>query len=207
MFFLKRGFSEEEKRQIKMQLIAEFKEGLKHKNISEISVDFLVKQVGISKGSFYNFYESKEFLFVDVVNDVQKEMVNNLYVISKERDGSPKELLKQMIYSLYKHVEDYPWVQRLSSIEYEKSIRKLPSEIRAALIKEDQIDISDIFKHLGVKPAYSIEDTTLLLQMLLFSVFSREQFGEDFERAFKLLTDAVVDKVIESEEFTVDAEA
>ena len=42
--------------------------------LKKTSVDQLTKAVGIAKGSFYKFYESKEILFFAVLEDIHAEL-------------------------------------------------------------------------------------------------------------------------------------
>ena len=65
---MSKGFTNTERNAISIALIEVFEEELRFQKINKISIDDLVKKVGISKGSFYNFYPSKEILFFHVID-------------------------------------------------------------------------------------------------------------------------------------------
>lgn len=66
-----RSFSEQEKDDIRRRLLDL---GLKHFStygFKKANVDEIARAAGISKGAFYRFYESKEMLFMDVMEEVE----------------------------------------------------------------------------------------------------------------------------------------
>lgn len=66
-----RSFSEQEKEDIRKRLLDL---GLKHFStygFKKTNVDEIARAAGISKGAFYRFYESKEMLFMDVMEQVE----------------------------------------------------------------------------------------------------------------------------------------
>ncbi len=83
-----RHFSETEKQAIKKNLLHEGKVLLEKFGVKKTSVDKIVEKVGIAKGSFYNFYTSKESLVFDIVLDIETEIhqeeMNNLHTFLTE---------------------------------------------------------------------------------------------------------------------------
>lgn len=69
-------FSEKEKIEIKGNLIKEGERILREEGIKKVRIEDLSKSVGIGKGSFYLFYESKEDLFLDIINSFSVEIEN-----------------------------------------------------------------------------------------------------------------------------------
>lgn len=67
-----RTFSEQERTYIQEQLRAEAKKCLATYGIRKTTVDELVRRVGIPKGTFYLFYESKERLLFEVIMEVDR---------------------------------------------------------------------------------------------------------------------------------------
>ncbi|MFH0989670.1 MAG: helix-turn-helix domain-containing protein [bacterium] len=39
-----------------------------HKSFKEVTMNEIVKAIGLSRGAFYHYFESKEQLFVEVIN-------------------------------------------------------------------------------------------------------------------------------------------
>ena len=69
-----RSFTEREKENIKRSLQEACKQSWTQYGYKKTSVDDLCKQVGISKGAFYLFFESKEALFCEVLCSVQEQI-------------------------------------------------------------------------------------------------------------------------------------
>jgi len=92
-----RAFSEHEKEQIRARMIEISKEEFEKTPFQLVKVEFIAKQVGISKGAFYNFYPSKESLFLDVLIEVEAEIQRDIL----SRLTSHRLLREQLIDILY----------------------------------------------------------------------------------------------------------
>ena len=77
-----RSFTKQEKENIRQSLQDACKQSWTRYGYKKTSVDELCRQVGISKGAFYLFFESKEALFCEVLCQVQQQI----------RDGAAKIL-------------------------------------------------------------------------------------------------------------------
>ncbi|MFQ7236944.1 MAG: TetR/AcrR family transcriptional regulator, partial [Enterococcus hulanensis] len=68
-------FSNEEREKLEDRILQEYKLRLEQESNSTISVNDLVKIVGIAKGTFYLIFENKEDLFLrvllDAFNDIE----------------------------------------------------------------------------------------------------------------------------------------
>ena len=71
---MERHFSENEKQLIKKRLLVEGKDLFENCGIKKTSVDKIVEKVGIAKGSFYNFYASKESMVYDLIMNIEIKM-------------------------------------------------------------------------------------------------------------------------------------
>lgn len=82
-----RSFSEREKENIRKSLIDICKQSWTQYGYKKTSVDEMCKQVGISKGAFYLFFESKEALFCEVLCSVQREICEMAEAAMEEEKG------------------------------------------------------------------------------------------------------------------------
>ena len=64
------AFTDYETEQLRRTLLKETRHCAVTLGMKKTSVDQLTKAVGIAKGSFYKFYESKEMLFFAVLEDI-----------------------------------------------------------------------------------------------------------------------------------------
>ena len=68
------AFTEYETEQLRKALLKETRHCAVTLGMKKTSVDQLTKAVGIAKGSFYKFYESKEMLFFAVLEGIHSEL-------------------------------------------------------------------------------------------------------------------------------------
>lgn len=97
-----RSFTEREKENIKRSLQEACKQSWTQYGYKKTSVDDLCRQVGISKGAFYLFFESKEALFCEVLYSVQEQICNAASeVIEKHKDKCGVTEALKLIYREY----------------------------------------------------------------------------------------------------------
>lgn len=139
-----RSFSEREKENIKRSLQDACKQSWTQYGYKKTSVDDLCKQVGISKGAFYLFFESKESLFCEVLCSVQEQICNGAL-----------ELIE-------KHKEKYGVVEALKLIyrEYDKN---------NFLCDSDSTDFTILMNKLSQEQAKKIQESNHMSQQLFFS--------------------------------------
>lgn len=83
------AFTDYETEQLRKALLKETRRCAVTLGMKKTSVDQLTKAVGIAKGSFYRFYESKEMLFFAVLEDIHSELYGVADHALSEADGLP----------------------------------------------------------------------------------------------------------------------
>ena len=78
-----KGFTIEEKKIIKNNLIEKGAEFFGIYGLKKTNVEDITNAVGIAKGSFYSFYNSKEELFLDVLTQAEEKMIKKIRQILK----------------------------------------------------------------------------------------------------------------------------
>lgn len=195
---LARGFSAEEKVLIKEQLQQEFIKELKVRTIQQVRIDDLVKKVGIAKGSFYLFYPSKELLFVDVAQRVQRELVAEvLNILTIHKELNKKEQLKIMVKQIFVLLtESFPWLTKLESVEYEKSIRKLPKEARQSLLRDDILDFERVLNKMELKVTIPLREFITMIQIIVLSNTMSSVYM-DYDSTITKMISVIIDQFIE----------
>ena len=83
------AFTDYETEQLRKALLKETRHCAVTLGMKKTSVEQLTKAVGISKGSFYKFYESKEMLFFAVLEGIHSELYGVADHALSETDGLP----------------------------------------------------------------------------------------------------------------------
>lgn len=199
-----RPWSEKEKEIIRKTLLVEAKRLFEKYGLQKTTVDEIVRASNISKGSFYIFYQSKEELYFDVLENVESEfrekMFENVFQPGMSRRESFKSFLNQMIELLI----TMPLYKEITSSNYELLLRKLPEETLEKHIQRDQEDVSKFFNYWmdqGWMRRVDIDGLNGLLLSLIHFVIHRDDFeGANFEAGTKLWVDALASYLIIDEE-------
>jgi AcrR family transcriptional regulator len=192
-----RAFSEQEKTLIKQKLIDSYEICLAKYGVQKINIDELVRMAGISKGSFYLFYDSKEMLFVDVLDRANERIKNAIYnTIEDPKKVPPKELLKTLILAIFEQMRKTPWVLQLDDSEYESTLRRIPHEVLIQHTSRDHTDVSEVLKHFHIDIKLDIDTVTAIYRTLFFSVLYQDLIGEHYDEAIRVITDGIISQLL-----------
>ena len=84
------AFSEEKNEIIRQELLAEARRCALTLGMRKTSVEQLTEAAGISKGSFYKFFDSKELLFFAVLEDFHQEVFAVAETALRENRALPR---------------------------------------------------------------------------------------------------------------------
>ena len=97
--------------------------GLRKTNIEEIA-----QAAGISKGAFYNFYESKEVLFMDVIEQAEIRVRQEILAVIDLPGPSPRARLLAVLKKAFALFETIPILQFFTGSDFDLLFRRLPAE-------------------------------------------------------------------------------
>lgn len=195
-----KAWSKQEKEIIRKSLINESMKLFEKYGLQKTTVDEIVRAAGISKGSFYLFYGSKEELYFDVLETVEREfrekVFENVFEPGKSRHESFKSFLSQMIDLLI----TMPLYQQINSSNYELLLRKLPEKTVQKHVQSDLENASKYFGYWmdqGWMRKIDMEALNGLMLSLFHLVMHRDDFGEiNFEATKELWIDALTSYLI-----------
>ena len=109
-----KAFTIEEKKIIKNNLIEKGAEFFGIYGLKKTNVEDITNAVGIAKGSFYSFYNSKEELFLDVLTQAEEKMIKKIMHILKKMKKEPKGTLKNFIHFHIQAPKENPIIQQIA---------------------------------------------------------------------------------------------
>ncbi len=199
-----KGFSDDERQVIKAQLIEKGTELFGLYGIKKTNIQDLTEAVGIAKGSFYLFYNSKEELFLDVLEETEHQLLALMEEIIQEMKNNPKEAFRKFLAFHFQSLDENPIIKLFRDKEtIEHLNRKLSGTPRYAQ-KMDAYDyISSYIKAWQKKGVFIKEDPKILAGTLkaLFTIglqdemreyIGRETYPKVIEFLITLLTDHLV---------------
>ena len=105
------AFTDYETEQLRKALLKATRHCAVTLGMKKTSVEQLTKAVGIAKGSFYKFYESKEMLFFAVLENIHSELYGVADHALSETDGlPPSERAAKAVLAVCRRLSDTAWI-------------------------------------------------------------------------------------------------
>lgn len=194
-----KSYSSQEKEYIVKRLKEEAYQCLNLYGVKKTTVDELVRRVNIPKGTFYLFYDSKEILLFDVVNDLHDEIQEQLLKeanLIKEKITSQN--LTNLLYKIYKKVDDTFFLKMMTNGEMELLMRKLPNEIVEKHFRDDYVMMEkfmELFPHVKEK---NVQYFSGALRGVFLTMLHKREIGEEvFDGSLKLMINGLVIQLME----------
>ena len=190
------AFTSEEKEIIRKKLHKVAKECLQRYGVKKTTVDQMAAMVDISKGSFYNFYSSKEMLFFAILEEYQIDVMDRL----TEQLGMEVKIdtnrLVQLLYDFYQDFRYSFMYTIFKNHEMELLVRKLPKE---AITNHHLIDdrmVKKIVSRINIRENVSVEIVSALFRTIAMTILHIEEIGEkQFDTTLKLVIQGIVEQI------------
>ena len=190
------AFTTEEKEVIRKKLHKVAKECLQRYGIKKTTVDQMAAMADISKGSFYNFYSSKEMLFFAVLEEYQIDVMNRLTEQLGMETKIDTNRLVQLLYDFYQDFRYSFMYTIFKNHEMELLLRKLPKE---AITNHHLIDdrmVKKIVSRINIRENVSVEIVSALFRTIAMTILHIEEIGEkQFDTTLKLVIQGVVEQI------------
>lgn len=190
------AFTSEEKEIIRKKLHKVAKECLQRYGVKKTTVDQMAAMVDISKGSFYNFYSSKEMLFFTVLEEYQIDVMDRL---TEQLDMETKIDTNRLVELLYDFYQDFRYsfmYTIFKNHEMELLVRKLPKE---AITNHHLIDdrmVKKIVSRINIRENVSVEIVSALFRTIAMTILHIEEIGEEqFDTTLKLVIQGIVEQI------------
>ncbi len=192
-----KAFTEDEKKIVRSKLIEAAKKFLATTGIKKTTVEEFAKAAGISKGAFYIFYESKELLFLDALEEEQAK-IHKAIITNMQKYEDKKEGFVAVVSEMYRHFSTNTWMFSLMNDEYEVLLRRIPQERIAAHIALDDASTKRMTEVIAGMNINS-ELVSAIMRMLFMSTLHRNEVGPLADDAFLFMLKAVADKIFSEE--------
>ena len=192
------AFTDEEKKVIKKKLHTVAKECLQRYGVKKTTVDQMVVMANISKGSFYNFYSSKELLFFAVLEEYQVEIMNRLTEQLEQENLINTNQFVQLLYDFYQDFRYSFMYTIFKNNELELLIRKLPKEVITTHHLLDNGMIEKIVSRINIQENITVEIVSALFRTIAMCILHIDEIGgKQFDTVLKLLIQGIVREITE----------
>ena len=190
------AFTTEEKEAIRKKLHEVAKECLQRYGVKKTTVDQMAAMVDISKGSFYNFYSSKEMLFFTVLEEYQIDVMNRLTEQLGMETKIDTNRLVELLYDFYQDFRYSFMYTIFKNHEMELLVRKLPKE---AITNHHLIDdrmVKKIVSRINIRENVSVEIVSALFRTIAMTILHIEEIGEEqFDTTLRLVIQGIVQQI------------
>jgi len=185
------AFTENQNETIRRDLIREARRCGVTIGMRKTSVEQLTNAVGISKGSFYKFFPSKELLFFAVLEDIHTECFAAARASLQETaELPPANRAAEAILAACRWLSE---TQALVFVENDAEflLRRLPNEIKAAHYHDDETHIRALLEDSGLQSKGGIALAAAAIRGLILTVSHQEQIGELYPQVLDILVRGV----------------
>lgn len=190
-------FSENEKEHIRNRLRTEGERLFTAHGIKKVTIDDLVEAVGIAKASFYTFYESKEYLYLDIVQGIQKKIFTELNaVLDSNVDLPSKERVRQTFGVMFKMMLRYPILAQID-VNTTRLIARKVSKERLLAFDEQNIDAAQTLHNHDINFSCDIKTASYSFQALYQSWMYLKDKGEHIQTSVAdILLNGVINQIV-----------
>lgn len=197
-----KAFSKREKQAIRTSLMDV---GLKYfaaQGIRAVRIDDICRDVGIAKGSFYNFFPSKEDLFMTIANTRDMKHKADMRTYLLEATGTAKQIISGFFDFLIERIEGYPVLKIVKDTgEIAHLMRKVSPQLLAENAQNDRdfmVEVANLLQkrhHLEFANPKTLEG---LLTIMLSLAMQAEHIavGANYKGIVDLMRDLFLSRLI-----------
>ena len=181
------AFTEEQNETIRRDLIREARCCGVTVGMRKTSVEQLTEAVGISKGSFYKFFDSKELLFFAVLEDIHTECFAAAQKSLQENAAiDPASRTAAAILAACR------WLSETKAFVFiendaEFLLHRLPEEVKTAHYHDDETHIRLLLEKYDLVPNRGISLAAATVRGLILTVSHKEQIGKLYPQVLETL--------------------
>ena len=181
------AFSERQNETIRRALIQEARHCAVIIGMRKTSVERLTEAAGISKGSFYKFFDSKEMLFFAVLEDVHTEVFEIAEKALRQNEAlAPARRAAEAILAVCRRLSETGDMTFIEN-DAEFLLRRLPQEVKSAHYHDDEVHIRALLEGSGLQPKGGMALAAATVRGLILTVSHQEQIGELYPKVLETL--------------------
>lgn len=190
-----RSFSEREKENIRKSLIDICKQSWTQYGYKKTSVDEMCKQVGISKGAFYLFFESKEALFCEVLCSVQREICEMAEAAMEEEKG--KSGVVKALKLIYRAYDKNSFLYGSDTADYTILMNKVSEEQAKEMEQAGELSRQLFLCHPTLKFRVNDNMAISVIYSLIMNIKNKDILPQNHLEVFDFMADKLIDDLYE----------
>lgn len=190
-----KAFTEHERKLISKRLLKQGYKLFSTYGLRKTNIEDITKAAGISKGAFYNFYESKEAIFMDVIELAETQVRQEILSVIDLPGPSPRARMFAVLKKAFTLFKTIPILQFLTGNEYDLLFRRIPAEKLQEHLRKDRGFIDELItrcQKAGIPIRAQTEQIVSLLYPLALTIIYEDEFSRiDYSGNIDLLLELV----------------
>lgn len=191
------AFTDFEFEQLQRALLQETRRCAVTLGMKKTSVERLTRAVGIAKGSFYKFYESKEMLFFAVLEDIHSELFGVADRVMSDDGGlPPSERAAKAILAVCKRLSetgDMVFIENDAKL----LLQRLPENVKTEHYHDDETHIRELLEKYDLAPKGGASLAAAAVRGLILTVSHKTQIGALYPQVLETLVHGACRKLFE----------
>ena len=181
------AFTDYETEQLRKALLKETRRCAVTLGMKKTSVDQLTKAVGIAKGSFYKFFESKEMAFFAVLESIHSELYGVADQALHRNGGLPtSERAAEAVLAVCRRLSDTGDMVFIEN-DAKLLLQRLPDDIKNVHYHDDETHIRQLLENHDLMPKCGVSLAAATVRGLILTVSHEEQIGELYPQVLETL--------------------
>ncbi|ELZ40657.1 transcription regulator [Halorubrum saccharovorum DSM 1137] len=196
-------FTERDRERIRNQLIEAGRDLFTQFGFERTRISDLTEEAGIGTSTFYQFFDSKEALYVEVLLAERESLEAQIAEAVKAVD-TPREEVRVLLKTTLSEVRSNPLI---STLIVDGELRALQDRIADAKVPDDPISSDTrhselpFAKRWAELDAFRYDDPELIDQLLMSLVFTARSrnapIGADNDVAYEQVEDAMIETIVD----------
>ncbi len=186
-----RAFIEEKLREVALECAASM--GMRRTTVEE-----LARRAGISKGAFYTFFESKEHLFLSMLEQVHSEIYGRAKRVFDESAALPPWQRAARAMKEVCHAALEKCILPFTQEELPLLLRRLPEQLLLGHYHSDEEHLQQLLTEGGLAFSLDLDTVGAIVRLLLMSLVFRQEIGPGFDRALDALIDGACKEFVQA---------
>lgn len=191
------AFTDFEFEQLQRALLQETRRCAVTLGMKKTSVEQLTRAVGIAKGSFYKFYESKEMLFFAVLEGIHSELFGVADRVMSDDSGlPPSERAAKAILAVCKRLSetgDMVFIENDAKL----LLQRLPENVKTEHYHDDETHIRELLEKHDLAPKGGASLAAAAVRGLILMVSHKTQIGALYPQVLETLVHGACRKLFE----------
>lgn len=190
------AFTEKEKDSIRSALKEAAHKCAATFGMRKTTVDQLAESAGISKGAFYKFYESKELLFFEILEDWHTEIYNAAWEKWQSCPQLPdvQRASETLLYVC--RMWDQNGILNFYENDLPYLLRKIPQDILDQHYDSDEVHTGAMIERMGIRLRYPREVACGTIYGLMLTLSHRKEIGKAYPQVLKILVQGACEQLI-----------